>query len=85
MIKSKILTRIITLIMALIVCCGSICGCSKAEQGSNAESTQIKETQFSLVENGVSRYSIITAINPTANESIAVDDLQKYFKRELAI
>lgn len=90
MIKSKNLTRIIALAMMLIICFGSICGCSKTDKGNDkSEVTQIKESKFSLVENGVSNYTIVTAENPMSNESIAAEDLQKYFKQatgvELAI
>ena len=72
MIKSKNLTRIIALAMMLIICFGSICGCSKTDKGNDkSEVTQIKESKYSLVENGVSNYTIVTAENPMSNESIA--------------
>ena len=88
MIRSKNLTRVITLIMVAIISLGTICGCSTTGDGSN-KGAKIKESQFSLVENGVSNYSIVTAENPTSNESIAAENLQKYFEQatgvELAI
>ena len=86
MIKSKNLTRIIALTMGLIICFGAICGCSNTKKGdNNNESTQIIESQFSLVENSASNFSIVTAENPTANEGIAAENLQKYFKQATGI
>lgn len=85
MIKSKILRRYVSLIMGLIVCVGAVCGCSGTNPETNSDTTQIKETQFSLVENGASDYAIVTSINPTSNESIAAEDLQKYFKQATGV
>ena len=85
MIKSKILTRPIALVIGLIICFGTICGCSNSKNDGNNDEAQVKETQYSLVENSASSYSIVTAENPTGNESIAAENLQKYFKQATGV